>query len=162
MFVDQRWDAVQAGAREESVRQFQRKDFADAAGAVFTGGVKAAFRSPDRSVLLSIVNEVFQTQCRDADAIDTSATWPVIVTALMPYKQLASTLALRHQAEVKLKEAAAILGISPPRVFQRCEQAIRKLRHPGHLERIRSSIVGWQNLYRDGRRFEGGSGSFAK
>jgi hypothetical protein len=103
--------------------------------------------------MLCIVNKIFRTNCEDVDAIDAAAAWQLIVEELKSYKQLSLTLALRHQAGMKLREVGRILGISGPRVNQRCEQALRILRHPERITRIRNSIVGWPNLYRDLSQF---------
>ena len=99
--------------------------------------------------LLSIINEIFETNCQDLAAIDASGTWAVIVEEMSPHYQSALTLAVRFHPAMKLSEAGKILGVSVTCVHQRCERAIRQLRDPRRLNRIQNSIVGLANLYRD-------------
>jgi hypothetical protein len=102
--------------------------------------------------LIRIVNEILRTKCIDADAIDATATWGVIMVELKPSDSLASILALRYEPGMTLKRAGAILGISERQVNDRCHMALRKLRHPCRIIRIRNSIMGWPNLYRNVRQ----------
>jgi hypothetical protein len=102
--------------------------------------------------LMRIVNEILRTKCIDADAIDATATWGVIMDELKPSGHLASILALRYESGMTLKRAGAILGISERQVNDRCHIALRKLRHPCRIIRIRNSIMGWPNLYRNVRQ----------
>ena len=99
--------------------------------------------------LLSIINEIFKTECPDPAAIDAQGTWAIIVEELSPHYQAALTLAVRFQPGMKLSEAGKILGVSGSCVHQRCERAVQYLRYPPRIRRIRSSIVGLPNLYRN-------------
>lgn len=101
--------------------------------------------------LLPVLNDIFQTDCQDPDAIDATTTWAVILAALDSYPLLASTLALRYQPGMTLSRAGRTLGISRERVHQRCQIALQKLRSPNWLPTIRNSIIGWPNLYRQPR-----------
>jgi hypothetical protein len=130
------------------------------------GGGRARFRVRDKSLvmpanpepavvaieprtLLRIVNEIFKSNCEDLDAIDVTASWEVIIGELEDNRDFALTLALRYQPGMTAQEAGRILGVSAPRVFQRCGAALRKLREPDRSRRIRNAIVGWPNLFRD-------------
>ena len=104
---------------------------------------------PSPRTLLNIVNRIFRTNCQDADAIDATATWGVIVEELKSYVEVASTLALRYQSGMTEKEAGIMLGLPLYEVQERCQKAMDKLRHPCRLRRIRNSIMGWPNLYRE-------------
>jgi hypothetical protein len=104
--------------------------------------------------LLAILNDILRTHCNDIDALDASGTWAVIVAELKPHDDLVRTLALRYQAGMTLAESGRILGLSQNQVYERCLKAMRKLRHPCRIRRIRDSIIGWPNLYRDDRQIE--------
>jgi len=100
-------------------------------------------------ILLRILNQIFRTACNDVDAIDGDATWPVIVEELKPQVHFAPVLAMRYHGGISLEAASHLLGLSRARICLDCGLAIRKLRHPLRLARIRSSILGWPNLYRE-------------
>lgn len=85
----------------------------------------------------------------DLDAIDAAGTWEVIVGELPPGKHLALTLAVRYLVGMTAKEMGRLPGVRPERVSQRCETALRTLRVPQCWRRIRNSIPGRPNLYRD-------------
>ena len=104
---------------------------------------------PSPLTLLNIVNRIFRTNFKDADAIDTTATWGVIVEELKPDDVVVSTLVLRYQTGMTEKEAGRMLGLPIYKVQDTCQKAMSKLRHPCRLTRIRNSIMGWPNLYRD-------------
>jgi hypothetical protein len=106
-------------------------------------------RRPSDLTLLNMVNQIFRTNCKDADAIDATATWGVIVEEIMPYDDVVPIFTLRFQRGMTLKEAARILGLPLARASSRCQMAMAKLRHPCRILRIRNSIIGWPNLYRD-------------
>jgi hypothetical protein len=99
--------------------------------------------------LLRIINVVFKTDCRDPAAVDVNGTWAIILEELSPYYQSALTLAVRFHPGMTLSKAGKILGVSGTCVHQRCDRAIRFLRGPHCVSRIRSSIVGIPNLYRN-------------
>ena len=104
---------------------------------------------PSRQTILRIVNKILGTNCQDADAIDATATWKIIVEEIQPYDEILPILALRFQNEMNLKQAAKILEMSLPNVTDKFQRAMEKLRHPCRILRIRNSIMGWPNLYRD-------------
>ncbi|HEY1788619.1 MAG TPA: sigma factor-like helix-turn-helix DNA-binding protein, partial [Verrucomicrobiae bacterium] len=98
--------------------------------------------------LLGIINKLFKTDCHDPDAIDAANTWAIIVEELSSYYQSALTLAIRYQSGMNLNKTGKILGVTRACVCQRCERAMRHLRDPRRINRIRNSILGLQNLYR--------------
>ena len=104
---------------------------------------------PSRPTILRIVNKILGTHCQDADAIDATATWKIILEEIQPYEDIIPILALRFQNEMNLKKAAEMLGMSLPQATDHFQRAMDKLRHPCRLTRIRNSIMGWPNLYRD-------------
>jgi hypothetical protein len=104
---------------------------------------------PHPCAILCIVNDIFRTRCIIPDAIDASVTWEIIIEELKPYKRSAQALLLRYQMGLTFFEIGKILGVSTTRAGQRIDAAMRKLRHPERVLRIRNSIVGWPNLYRD-------------
>ena len=99
--------------------------------------------------VLRVVNEIFETDCLDSDAVDVSATWQVIAEELSGYQDCALTLALWNQENMPVREVARLLGVSRERIYQKHAHALRKLREPGCLRRIQNSIVGWPNLFRN-------------
>lgn len=99
--------------------------------------------------LSGIVNAIFETNLTDADAIDATGLWEIIVAEMKPFDYYAETLWLRYVEKLTLRECGKRLNITGARVRQRCMQSLRLLRHPEHLRRIRGNIQGWPNLYRD-------------
>jgi len=104
---------------------------------------------PSNLTLLNIMNHIFRTKCQDAQAIDATAAWEVIIDELKPCEKIIPTLAIRYQMGMTRKEAGRILGLPGHEIQERCFQALNKLRHPCRLRRIRNSIMGWPNLYRE-------------
>jgi Sigma-70, region 4 len=104
---------------------------------------------PSRPTMLRIVNTIFRTNCKDSDTIDATATWGIILEDLEPRDEVISILTLRYQPGMTLKEASRILGLPLHRVQHCCLKAMDKLHHPCRITRIRNSIMGWPNLYRD-------------
>ena len=104
---------------------------------------------PSHSTILRIVNKIFRTGCKDTDAIDATATWGVILEEIKPYDDVVPILALQFQMGMTLREAVRILRLPLHRAAKRYQRAMDKLRHPCHITRIRDSIMGWPNLYRD-------------
>jgi len=94
------------------------------------------------------VNRIFQTKCKDAEVIDATATWDVIVAELKSSDEIISTLALRYQMGMTQYEAGRVLGLPVHEIQKRCRQAMSKLRHPCRILRLRNSIMGRPNLYR--------------
>jgi hypothetical protein len=103
----------------------------------------------EASALMRITNKLFNTDCYDPDSIDFTDTWTIIVEELSPYYQSSLTLAIRYRSGMNLSKAGNILGVTRSCVHQRCERALRHLRDPRRINRIRDSIIGLQNLYRN-------------
>jgi hypothetical protein len=99
--------------------------------------------------LLGIVNAIFETNLTDADAIDATGLWEIIVAEMKPFDYYSETLRLRYIEKLTLRECGKRLNVTGARVRERCMQSLRRLRHPEHLRRIRGNIQGWPNLYRD-------------
>jgi hypothetical protein len=104
---------------------------------------------PSPFTLLRIVNKIFRTDCKDTEAIDAAASWGVILEEIKPYDDVVAIFVLQFQAGMTLKEAAKILRLPLYRAAKRYQRAMDKLRHPCRIARIRDSIMGWPNLYRD-------------
>lgn len=103
----------------------------------------------DSKALLKILNLIFETNCDDPDAIDASHAWSVIMDELRFYPSYVPTLALRYICGMTVFDAGKILGVTPQRVLQRCDHAVSKLRAPDVCRRVRDSVVGWPNFYRN-------------
>ena len=104
---------------------------------------------PSHAALLKIVNKIFRTHCQDIDAIDATPAWEVIVEEIQPYSDVVPLLALQFETGMTFKEAARKHGMPLELASSRFLRAIDKLRHPCRIMRIRNSIMGWPNLYRD-------------
>jgi hypothetical protein len=104
---------------------------------------------PSAQGMLKLVNKIFRTKCKDVDAIDATGTWRVIVEEIRPSVEMIQILVLRFETGMNLKMTCEMLRICPELASHECEKAFDKLRHPCRIMRIRNSIIGWPNLFRD-------------
>lgn len=104
---------------------------------------------PSSQTVLLIINKILRTKAKDMETVDLTSAWGVILDEIKPYDDIIPFLVLHFQADITLNEAAKALGLPLYRTASRFQFAIEKLRHPCRLKRIRNSIMGWPNLYRN-------------
>jgi hypothetical protein len=97
--------------------------------------------------LLGIVNVIFGSKLKDADAIDATDAWNEICAILSPDEKTA--IWKRCGLGMTLEAAGKSCGTGRERIRQRVNGAIRKLQHPARIRRLEHLIMGYANLHRD-------------
>ncbi len=105
-------------------------------------------RESEPVVLLRLANELCGTNLSDPSAVDTGGLLEACKEVLKAYPEEYTVIELRAK-DLTYREIAIQYGVTPERVRQRRNKALRLLRRFFCFRRVLTSIMGWPNLYRE-------------